>query len=103
MKTTQQSKYSFEPSSFGRVAVLLGGNSAEREISLLSGNAIYEALESAGIDAIKIDKQFIQNLEKSSRSKRLVRLMLSLKSIYGFKIICGLINRCNWHGAIRRT
>ncbi len=55
MNTTQQSKYSFEPSSFGRVAVLLGGNSAEREISLLSGNAIYEALKSAGIDAIKID------------------------------------------------
>ena len=29
---------------FGKVAVLLGGPSAEREISLLSGNAVLKAL-----------------------------------------------------------
>ncbi len=44
-----------DPSMFGRVAVLLGGSSAERDISILSGNAIFEALESTGIDAIKLD------------------------------------------------
>ncbi len=42
---------------FGRVAVLLGGNSAEREISLLSGSAIYQALANQGVDVVKIDTQ----------------------------------------------
>ncbi len=40
---------------FGKVAVLLGGNSAERDISLMSGEAIFQALLSAGVDAVKID------------------------------------------------
>lgn len=40
---------------YGNVAVLMGGNSAERDISLLSGNAIHEGLLASGIDAIKID------------------------------------------------
>ncbi len=40
---------------YGKVAVLMGGTSAERDISLLSGNAIYKGLIANGIDAIKID------------------------------------------------
>lgn len=40
---------------FGRVAVLLGGTSSEREISLMSGQAVYEALRKAGIDAVRVD------------------------------------------------
>ncbi|MDX1491232.1 MAG: D-alanine--D-alanine ligase [Pseudohongiellaceae bacterium] len=40
---------------FGRVAVVMGGKAAEREVSLNSGNAVLEALLSAGIDAIGID------------------------------------------------
>lgn len=40
---------------FGKVAVLLGGPSAEREISLLSGNAILAALRSKEIDAHAFD------------------------------------------------
>ncbi len=39
----------------GKIAVLLGGNSAEREVSLRSGNAVYAALIAQGIDAIKVD------------------------------------------------
>ena len=39
----------------GRVAVLLGGNSAERAVSLKSGEAVYEALKAAGVDAFKLD------------------------------------------------
>jgi D-alanine-D-alanine ligase len=42
-------------SDFGKVAVLLGGPSAEREISLMSGNAVLEALRSRGIDAHAFD------------------------------------------------
>lgn len=38
-----------------KVAVLMGGQSAEREISLLSGQAVLCALQSAGVDAVGID------------------------------------------------
>jgi D-alanine-D-alanine ligase len=39
----------------GRVAVLMGGDSAEREVSLKSGNAVYQALLAAGVDAFPLD------------------------------------------------
>ena len=42
-------------SEFGKVAVLLGGPSAEREISQLSGNAVVGALRSKGVDAHPFD------------------------------------------------
>lgn len=42
-------------SAFGKVAVLLGGRSAEREISLKSGNAVLEALRRQGVDAHPFD------------------------------------------------
>lgn len=41
--------------AFGRVAVLFGGKSAEREVSLKSGNAVLSALQSVGVDAFGID------------------------------------------------
>jgi D-alanine-D-alanine ligase len=44
-----------DPREFGRVAVLFGGDSSEREISLLSGNAVLEALKSRGVDAHPFD------------------------------------------------
>src|SRR5229473_317716 len=40
---------------FGKVAVLLGGDSSEREISLLSGNAVLKALKNRGVDAHAFD------------------------------------------------
>ncbi|MBS0325759.1 MAG: D-alanine--D-alanine ligase [Proteobacteria bacterium] len=40
---------------FGKVAVLMGGPSAEREISLMSGRAVLAALRDAGIDAHPFD------------------------------------------------
>ncbi|MBM4218423.1 MAG: D-alanine--D-alanine ligase [Gammaproteobacteria bacterium] len=40
---------------FGRVAVLQGGDSAEREISLLTGKAVTEALAARGIEATPFD------------------------------------------------
>ena len=40
---------------FGRVAVLLGGDSTEREISLLSGNAVLAALQRRGVAAHEFD------------------------------------------------
>ncbi len=44
-----------EPEAFGKVAVLLGGHSAEREISLMTGHAVLEALERRGVDAHAVD------------------------------------------------
>ncbi|MGS2723638.1 D-alanine--D-alanine ligase [Porticoccus sp. GXU_MW_L64] len=39
---------------YGRVGVIYGGNSAEREVSLQSGKAVYEALLRAGVDAVPV-------------------------------------------------
>lgn len=44
-----------EARDFGKVAVLLGGDSSEREISLLSGNAVLAALRRRGVDAHPFD------------------------------------------------
>jgi D-alanine-D-alanine ligase len=41
--------------NFGKVAVLMGGTSAEREISLMSGNGVLKALRSKGVDAQPFD------------------------------------------------
>ena len=43
------------PSDFGKVAVLLGGRSAEREVSLKSGAMVLAALREAGVDAHGFD------------------------------------------------
>jgi D-alanine-D-alanine ligase len=41
--------------NFGKVAVLMGGASAEREVSLMSGNGVLKALRSRGVDAHAFD------------------------------------------------
>jgi len=43
------------PSAFGRVAVLMGGTSAEREVSLDSGRNVLDALRARGVDAFAVD------------------------------------------------
>jgi D-alanine-D-alanine ligase len=40
-----------DAADFGRVAVMLGGESSEREVSLASGNAVLDALKARGVDA----------------------------------------------------
>ena len=44
-----------EAKALGKVGVLFGGRSAEREISLISGNGVLQALKSKGIDAHAFD------------------------------------------------
>jgi D-alanine-D-alanine ligase len=44
-----------DPREFGRVAVFFGGDSSEREISLLTGNAVLAALKRADVDAYAFD------------------------------------------------
>ena len=40
---------------FGKVAVLMGGQSAEREVSFMSGNGVLNALRNRGVDAHAFD------------------------------------------------
>ncbi|HET7562649.1 MAG TPA: D-alanine--D-alanine ligase [Rhodanobacteraceae bacterium] len=44
-----------DPRDFGRVAVVMGGSSAEREVSLHSGQGVLDALKGRGVDAHAID------------------------------------------------
>ncbi len=44
-----------DPSEFGKVAVLQGGSSSEREVSLRSGAAVLAALQRRGVDAVAFD------------------------------------------------
>ncbi len=57
---------SFDPKVFGRVAVLLGGTSAERDVSLDSGRNVLEALRRRGVDAQRVDgiPQLVHELQE---------------------------------------
>lgn len=44
-----------DPAAFGRVAVLMGGTSSEREVSLNSGRNVLEALQARGVQAHAVD------------------------------------------------
>ena len=46
---------SIQASAFGKVGVLFGGRSAEREISIMSGTGVLHALQSRGVDAHAFD------------------------------------------------
>ncbi|WP_296829857.1 D-alanine--D-alanine ligase [Thiomicrospira sp.] len=54
--------------SFGRVAVLMGGVAAEREVSLRSGQAITQALQAAGVDAYALDVTRLEQLVEISQN-----------------------------------
>jgi D-alanine-D-alanine ligase len=54
-KKAASSTPAIDPRALGRSAVLLGGTSAEREISLLSGGGVLKALQSVGVDAHAFD------------------------------------------------
>lgn len=61
-----------DPAAFGRVAVLMGGNSSEREVSLDSGRNVLEALRSRGVDANAVDG--IPNLLRELQDKQFDRV-----------------------------
>lgn len=61
---------------FGKVAVMFGGNSAEREISLLSGNAVLSALLEQGVDAHGFDPKDLPLTELVARKFDRVLIML---------------------------
>ena len=43
--------------TLGKIAVLMGGTSAERKVSLRSGTAVADALESVGGNVVRVDIQ----------------------------------------------
>ncbi|MGV8932546.1 MAG: D-alanine--D-alanine ligase [Luteimonas sp.] len=57
-----------DPAVFGRVAVLMGGTSSEREVSLDSGRNVLEALRARGIDANAVDG--VPNLIRELRDRQ---------------------------------
>ncbi|UJP06509.1 MAG: D-alanine--D-alanine ligase [Nitrosomonas sp.] len=61
---------------FGKVAVLLGGRSAEREVSLQSGQAVLAALRSRGVDAQPFDpaEQALESLKQQRFDKAFIAL-----------------------------
>lgn len=50
-----QERQARAPARFGRIGVLMGGPSSEREISLKSGKAIFDSLKSLAMDVVAID------------------------------------------------
>lgn len=61
---------------WGKVAVLAGGCSPEREVSLDSGQAVYEALCAQGIDAVLLDVQ--DDVEQALRAAKPDRVFIVL-------------------------
>ncbi len=60
----------------GKVAVLMGGLSAEREISLMSGGAVLTALKSKGVDAhgIDVNKDIVGDLQDEDYQRAFIVL-----------------------------
>jgi len=67
--------------SLGKVAVLYGGNSAEREVSLNSGEAVYQALIRQNVDAVKIDSR--ENLLDQLNEHQIERAFIALHGVGG--------------------
>jgi D-alanine-D-alanine ligase len=65
-----------EKQALGKVAVLMGGTSAERPVSLNSGSAVLDALLKLGIDAIGIDigKDAAQQLSQTEFDRAFIAL-----------------------------
>lgn len=76
-----ETKKPFDPASLGKVVVLLGGRSSEREVSLMSGKGVYDALVDAGVDVTRFDpqEQSLSELEKGQYD----RAMISLHGRFG--------------------
>jgi D-alanine-D-alanine ligase len=66
----------YKPDKYGKVAVLMGGLSAERPISLESGQAVFAALKNKGVDAHVIDVQrdVLKKLEQGNFDRVFIAL-----------------------------
>jgi D-alanine-D-alanine ligase len=71
----------FDPASFGKVGVLFGGRSAERDVSIMSGTGVLAALQSRGVDAHAFDPG-TQSLAELAEQK-FDRVFIALHGRYG--------------------
>ena len=55
MSTLHLTAPTVNPADLGKVAVLMGGTSAERDVSLMSGAGVLQALQSQGVNAFAFD------------------------------------------------
>ena len=55
MSAIQLTPPAIDPASLGKVAVLFGGTSAERDVSIMSGTGVLKALQEAGVNAFAFD------------------------------------------------
>ena len=65
----------------GKVAVLMGGRSAEREVSLMSGQGVLRALQASGVDAHAFDPA--ERDLSALRSEGFARCFIALHGRYG--------------------
>ena len=80
-QTNPTQSSTIDPRSFGKVAVLFGGRSAEREVSLKSGAAVLAALQRSGVDAHAFDpaERDLSELKK----EKFDRVFIALHGRYG--------------------
>ncbi|MCX7563013.1 D-alanine--D-alanine ligase [Xanthomonadaceae bacterium XH05] len=84
-----------DPKVFGRVAVLLGGTSSEREVSLDSGRNVLDALRARGVDAVAVDG--IPALIEALMQRRVDRVFNVLHGSAGGGedgVVQGLLDAC---------
>ncbi|MGB8517933.1 MAG: D-alanine--D-alanine ligase, partial [Gallionella sp.] len=76
MNDTNPSPFYLAPSRFGKVAVLFGGKSAEREVSLKSGAAVLAALLRSGVYAHAFDpaERDLQELKNQGYDRAFIAL-----------------------------
>lgn len=73
------------PAAIGRIGVLMGGVSSEREVSLRSGRAVVEALTKTGytVEAVEIETQDRDVILEALRSLRLGLAFIALHGKFG--------------------
>lgn len=70
------------PKQFGRIGVLMGGPSSEREVSLKSGKAVYEILKQLGLQAVAIDIQ-TDNLKENISLLKSYKINCAFIALHG--------------------
>ena len=68
------------PTSPDRVAVLMGGSSSERDVSLAGGELIFEALQRLGHEAVQVDQVSVEDI---------ISCLLVLQPVVAFNALLG--------------
>ncbi len=76
-----EAKKEMSASDLGKVGVLLGGRSAEREISLMSGSGVLKALQNKGVDAHGFDTGLLNLADLAA--EKFDRVFIALHGRYG--------------------